>query len=211
MPRAHVDFGVAQRHLAKRDPVLRRVIKTVGPCTLTLRPDRFGALCRSIVSQQISTKAAAAILKRLEQTLGAGGLTAPAMLAQSDEALRAAGLSAAKLRALRDLAGKVHDETVPLRRLHRLPDDEVIAQLLPVRGIGRWTAEMFLIFSLGRMDILPVDDLGLRSAIRREYDLAELPTKAWLTELAEPWRPYRSVATWYFWRSLGVVPQPKKA
>src|SRR5258708_5707451 len=144
-----VDFLKAQRHLARRDAVLRRLIKTVGPCTLSYRPDRFGSLARSIISQQISTRAAAAITARLEQALGKSKLTPDAILCLSQEALRAAGLSGAKMRALCDLAEKVQDRTVPLKQLHRLPDDEVIARLIPVRGIGRWTAEMFLIFSLG--------------------------------------------------------------
>jgi DNA-3-methyladenine glycosylase II len=200
----------AQRHLARRDPVLKRVIARVGPCTLRYNPDRFAALARSIVAQQISTKAAAAILARLEQTLRPHRIVPRAILAASDEVLRGAGLSAAKLRALRDLAEKVHDGSVPLRRLHRFPDEEVIERLIPVRGIGRWTAEMFLIFSLGRLDVLPIDDLGLRAGVRDQYGLASLPQKAELTALAEPWKPYRSVATWYFWRSRGFVPQSEE-
>ena len=103
----------------------------------------------------------------------------------------------------------MHNQTVPLDRLHELPDEEVITLLVPVRGIGRWTAEMFLIFSLGRLDVLPVDDLGLRVGIQRQYALEEPPTKARMLELAAPWRPYRTIATWYFWRSLGTVPQSK--
>jgi DNA-3-methyladenine glycosylase II len=202
-------FSQAQRHLARRDPVLRRLIRTIGPCTLVYRPDRFGSLVRSIVSQQISTRAAAAIAARLQETVGKGRITPAAVLNLSNQALRSAGLSAAKAAALVDLAKKVQDQSVPLRRLHRLGDDEVIASLIPVRGIGRWTAEMFLIFALGRLDVLPVDDWGLRSAVQKQYELAEPPTKDWLAELAEPWRPYRSIATWYFWRSLGFVPQSK--
>jgi DNA-3-methyladenine glycosylase II len=202
-------FAQAQRHLSRRDPVLKRLIRAVGPCTLTYRRDRFGSLVRSIISQQISTKAAAAITGRLEQTLKEAGIVPSAILGLSPEGFRAAGLSAAKVRALCDLAEKVQDQTVPLKRLHRLPDEEVIARLVHVRGIGRWTAEMFLIFSLGRLDVLPVDDWGLRSAVRKQFELNEAPGKTVLTELAEPWRPYRSVATWYLWRSLGFVPQSK--
>jgi 3-methyladenine DNA glycosylase/8-oxoguanine DNA glycosylase len=132
-----------------------------------------------------------------------------AFLRLTDESLRAAGLSANKVRSLRDLAEKVHTKAVPLARLHEMEDEEVIAHLLPVRGIGRWTAEMFLIFSLGRLDVLPVDDFGLRAGVRDVYTLGELPDKASLIERAEAWRPYRSIATWYFWRSRGVVPQSK--
>jgi DNA-3-methyladenine glycosylase II len=201
------DLVKAQRHLARRDPVVGRVIKLVGPCTLRPNRDRFGALLRSIIAQQISTKAAASIHARLTVALGEGRATAAALLALTPEQLRAAGLSAGKARAVRDLAQKVQDGTVRLGGLHRLADEEVIAHLLPVYGIGRWTGEMFLIFSLGRLDVLPVHDLGLRAGIRRYYELAELPSPADLTRLAEPWRPYRSIATWYFWRSFGFVPQ----
>jgi DNA-3-methyladenine glycosylase II len=200
------EFSQAQKHLARRDPVLKRLIQTVGPCTLAYRPDRFGSLVRSIVSQQISTHAAAAITARLQAAVGKGKITPQAILNLPNEKLRAAGLSAAKTLSLVDLAKKVLDRSVPLHRLHHLPDDDVIAALIPVRGIGRWTAEMFLIFSLGRLDILPVDDLGLRSAVQKQYQLAEPPTKSWIIELGEPWRPYRSIATWYFWRSLSAVP-----
>jgi DNA-3-methyladenine glycosylase II len=200
-------YAKAQRHLARRDRVLKRLIAAIGPCTLWHSPDRFGLLVRSIVSQQISTRAARAICTRLEAAAGKAGLRPAALLALPDEALRAAGLSAGKARALRDLAEKVHTGVVPLDDLHELDDEGVIARLIPVRGIGRWTAQMFLIFSLGRLDVLPVDDFGLRSGIRQQYRLRELPDRRRLEKLAEPWRPYRSVATWYFWRSLGNVPQ----
>jgi DNA-3-methyladenine glycosylase II len=202
-------YQKARRYLARRDPVLKRLTRAIGPCTLWQNPNRFAALVRSIISQQISGKAAIAISSRLEQALGSTGITPEGILALSSEELRAAGLSAAKARSLCDLAEKVHNQTVPLDCLHELPDEDVIARLVPVRGIGRWTAEMFLIFSLGRLDVLPVDDLGLRVGIQRQYALEELPTKARLLELAEPWQPYRTIATWYFWRSLGTVPQSK--
>jgi len=201
------DFRKAQRRLARRDPVLKRLIAAVGPCSLRFEPDRYAALARSIVSQQISTRAAHAIRARLEQALAPAGLTPAGVLALPDEGLRAAGLSAAKARALRDLAEKVAGGAVPLAELHERDDEEVIACLLPVRGIGRWTAQMFLIFSLGRLDVLPVDDLGLRVGVQRQYGLPGPAGKAELTALAEPWRPYRSIATWYFWRSAGFVPQ----
>ncbi|HMF13316.1 MAG TPA: hypothetical protein VKE94_13455 [Gemmataceae bacterium] len=197
----------AQLHLAASDPVLERLVADIGPCTLRFEPNRFASLARSIISQQISTKAALAIRTRLEATLDGRGITPAALLALSDAALRSAGLSASKQKSLRDLARHVHARMVPLDAIHELDDDEVIAALLPIRGIGRWTAQMFLIFSLGRPDVLPVDDLGLRAAVQVQYGLSELPDKARLVELAEPWRPYRSVATWYFWRSRGFVPQ----
>jgi DNA-3-methyladenine glycosylase II len=195
----------AQRALARRDPVLKHIIKHVGPCTLKLNPDRFGCLVQAIVSQQISGKAAASISAKLLKTVKK--LTPRRLLAASDTDLRAAGLSANKLLSLRDLADKVHSKQVPLADLHEGDDEEVIAALIPVRGIGRWTAEMFLIFSLGRLDVLPVADLGLRAGLQRHYQLKELPDKLRLTEHAEPWRPYRSIATWYMWRSFGAVPQ----
>jgi DNA-3-methyladenine glycosylase II len=202
-----IDPTRARRHLARRDPVLKQLMGTVGPCTLRHEPDGFAALVRSIISQQISTRAAATIHGRLLEALGKEGLLPPVLLALSDEQMRSAGLSASKVRSLRDLAEKVHTEVVPLERLGELTDEEVIETLLPVRGIGRWTAQMFLIFSLGRPDVLPVDDLGLRAGVQQVYELGELPDRTALTEMAEPWRPYRSVATWYFWRSRGGVPQ----
>jgi DNA-3-methyladenine glycosylase II len=197
----------AQRHLARRDPVLKQLIATIGPCTLRFESDHFGSLVRAIIAQQISGKAAASIRGRLEQTLAPHGLTSAAIRTATDDALRSAGLSAAKARSLRDLADRVHAGSVTLHQLHKLADEEVIEQLLPVRGIGPWTAQMFLIFSLGRLDVLPVADLGLRSGVQKQYGLAELPKKDKLEELAQPWQPYRSIATWYFWRSLGGVPQ----
>jgi len=199
----------ARRHLARRDAVLKQIMAGVGPFMLTLSDDRFGMLVRSIISQQISTKAAKAIHGRLSESLGKKGVTPRAILAASDETLRTAGLSGAKQRSLRDLAEKVHSAEVPLHEIHELDDEGVIERLIPVRGIGRWTAQMFLIFSLGRPDVLPVDDLGLRAGVQKQYGLPELPKRKELVERAEPWRPYRSVATWYFWRSLGNVPQSK--
>jgi DNA-3-methyladenine glycosylase II len=207
MPGKLSPHAKAQRHLARKDPVLKRLIRAVGPCTLRYEPNRFAALARSIISQQISTKAALAIRTRLEQTLDGEGLTAPGILGLADDTLRGAGLSAAKMKSLRDLATQVHSAQVQLDRIHELDDEAVIEALLPIRGIGRWTAQMFLIFSLGRLDVLPVDDLGLRAGAQDQYQLAELPGKLELTELAEPWRPYRSIATWYLWRSRGFVPQ----
>jgi DNA-3-methyladenine glycosylase II len=209
MSRVPAVYQKARRHLARRDAVLKELIRTIGPCTLRQNTNRFTALVRSIVSQQISTKAAAAIRTRLEQALVSTGVTPEGILALSAGELRAAGLSAAKSRSVCDLAEKVLNQTLPLDTLHRLPDEEVIARLLPVRGIGRWTAEMFLIFSLGRLDVLPVADWGLRVGVQRQYNLADPPEKARLVELAEPWQPYRSIATWYFWRSLGTVPQSR--
>lgn len=199
----------ARWHLMRRDPVIKEVIRAVGACTLVPNgADPFGLLVRSIVSQQISTSAARAIHGRLAAAVG-DPVTPQGILQARDEILRGAGLSAGKVLSLRDLAHKVHTDEVPLGKLRRRTDEEVIEHLIPVRGIGRWTAQMFLIFCLGRLDVLPVDDLGLRVGAMRAYGLKEQPRRAELETLAEPWRPYRSIATWYFWRSLGNVPQSK--
>jgi DNA-3-methyladenine glycosylase II len=199
----------AQRHLTRRDAVLKRLIAEVGPCTLQPSPERFATLVRSIVAQQISTRAAVAISTRLLEATGRAGLTPAGILRLTDEQLRGAGLSAGKVLSLRDLATRVKNGSVPLDDMADLTDEEVIDCLVPVRGIGRWTAQMFLIFSLGRPDVLPVDDFGLKASVQRQYQLADLPNKTYLTTLAGPWQPYRSIATWYFWRSLGNVPQSK--
>jgi DNA-3-methyladenine glycosylase II len=197
-----------QRHLARRDPVMKRLVAVVGPCTLWHQPEGFAALARAITAQQISTKAAQAINGRLELLLAkAGGLTPKAVLKAGEEKLRTAGLSSSKARSLVDLAAKVKDGTVPLAALHDVEDAEVVERLVVVRGIGVWTAQMFLIFSLGRLDVLPVGDFGLRAGVQKHYGLAELPGKAALEELARPWQPYRSIGTWYVWKSLGFVPQ----
>jgi DNA-3-methyladenine glycosylase II len=203
-------YRKAQRLLSRRDPVLRQLMKAVGPCTLLPDSDGFKALARAIIAQQISTKAAASIFARLGTELAADGLTPAAILAASEEQLRGVGLSRGKALAVLDLAGHVHDGRLPIHDLHHLSDDEVVSLLVPVRGIGAWTAQMFLIFSMGRMDVLPVDDLGLRAGVQTVYGLPELPDRAALRERAEAWRPYRSIATWYFWRSRGFVPQSDK-
>jgi len=195
----------ARRSLSRRDPVLRAVLKAVGPCTLRINPDGFGTLVRAIVSQMISTKAALAISGRLERELG--GLTPTAILAAPEEKLRACGLSRSKALGLRDLAGRMATGLLPLHELPHLPDAEVISLLTPVHGIGVWTAEMFLIFCLGRLDVLPVDDFGVRAGVRDVYGLPGLPGRAELRARGETWRPYRTVATWYFWKSRGFVPQ----
>jgi DNA-3-methyladenine glycosylase II len=199
----------ARRHLSRQDPVLRAVIGQVGPCTLLPAEDRFRALVRSIIAQQISTRAAAAIAARLEKSLARTGLTPQSLERVSDEKLRAAGLSAAKILCFRDLATKVRKGIVPLHEFDDVADEDVIDRLTPVRGIGRWTAEMFLIFCLGRLDVLPLADFGLRAGVRKHYNLADLPDKDYLAKVGEPWRPYRSIATWYIWRSLAALPRAK--
>jgi DNA-3-methyladenine glycosylase II len=202
-------FRKAQRHLCRRDPQLGKLIKCVGPCTLQPGGEAFPLLVRAIISQMISTKVAKTIAARVEAALHPAGVVPSAVSAASEEVLRGVGLSRAKVLALKDLAQKSLSGELPLERLPDMSDEEVIASLVGVRGIGRWTAEMFLIFSLGRLDVLPVDDLGLRAGVCEVYELAELPGRAELRERGEIWRPYRSIATWYFWRSRGAVPQSK--
>ncbi len=204
-------YRKAQRRLSRRDPILRQLMKAVGPCTLLPDPDGFKALSRAIIAQQISTKAAASIFARLGFEIAPAGLTPASILGASEEqCARRRFVARAKPLAVRDLAEHIHDGRLPLHDLHRLSDDEVISLLVPVRGIGLWTAEMFLIFSMGRLDVLPVDDLGLRAGVRSVYGLPALPVRGDLREQGEAWRPYRSIATWYFWRSRGFVPQSEK-
>jgi len=200
--RQKLDAGVS--HVRKSDPAIRPVIDAHGPITLRPVRDRFGVLVRAIISQQISTSAARTIRARLDALLAPAGVTPANLARQSETTLRAAGISRQKAAYLCDLAHKVDSGAVPLERLGRFSDDEVIARLTQVKGIGRWTAEMFLIFSLGRLDVLPVDDLGVRAALRNLHGLDELPNKARCVELAAPWRPFATIGSWYCWRSLDL-------
>jgi len=190
---------------------MRRLIDAHGPLTLAERrrgrpKEAYGALLRSIVGQQLSTKAARSIYERLAALFGGRAPTPVELLAVDREALRAVGLSWRKVDYLRDLAQRVEDGSLDLRRLRRLPDDEVTAELTQVRGLGPWTADMFMIFHLGRPDVLPVDDLGIRKAAQALTGGDALPTPSELEVLAEPWRPYRSLASLYLWRSLDNEP-----
>jgi DNA-3-methyladenine glycosylase II len=200
---AHIQ--TARRHLRAADPVMKAVIDAVGPYTLRFERDRFAMLVRSIVSQQISTSAARAIRKRLQELAGPAGLTAQNLAQFGVEELRSVGLSPQKASYVADLASQVNDGTVDLRRIGRLSDDDVVETLTQVKGIGRWTAQMFLIFSLGRPDVFPHDDLGVRTAIRDRYGLDALPDKTASHAIAALWRPYASVASWYCWRSLDLA------
>ncbi len=202
-------FRKARRHLCRNDPLLAELIKRVGPCTLQPGAEAFSSLVRAIIAQMISTKAAKAITLRVETALLPEGVTPTGVAAASEETLRGAGLSRAKALALKDLADRALSGELPLARLRDMGDEEVIECLVPIRGIGRWTAEMFLIFSLGRLDVLPVDDFGLRAGVQELYGLTELPDRADMRLRGEAWRPYRSIATWYFWRGRGWVPQSK--
>ena len=159
-------------------------------------------LVYSIISQQISGSAATSIFKRLRKLAGPGGLNAANLAQFTVEELRSIGLSPQKASYITDLVRRVNDGTVNLRQIGRLSDDQVVEQLTQVKGIGRWTAQMFLIFSLGRLDVFPHDDLGVRSAIRIRYGLTDLPDKQTALAIAAPWRPYATVASWYCWQSL---------
>jgi DNA-3-methyladenine glycosylase II len=196
------DIPKARRHLRAADPVMREIIDAVGLFTLRCDRDRFGMLVRSIISQQISTSAARSIRKRLHDLAGSNGVTAKSLSSYTLDQLRSVGLSPQKASYVADLAAKVNDGTIDLRSIGRLPDAQVVDHLTQVRGIGRWTAEMFLIFSLGRPDVFPYDDLGVRRAIRNRYCLKALPDKDEALAIAAPWRPYATVASWYCWRSL---------
>jgi DNA-3-methyladenine glycosylase II len=195
----------AVRQLRAADPVLARLMKRAGPFLMQIRKlhDPFEALARNIVFQQLHGKAAAAIHARVLALFGGGKLRPEDIIDAPDEALRGAGLSAAKTAALRDLAAKTLDGTVPtLARMRRMTDEEIVERLTKVRGIGRWTVEMLLMFRLGRPDVLPIGDFAVRKGFALAYGLDESPKPKELTEFGERWRPYRSVASWYMWRAV---------
>jgi DNA-3-methyladenine glycosylase II len=198
------DWKIAARRLSRVDPILGKIIKRVGPCAIAPRRDYFVVLCKAIFSQQLSTTVAAVLFGRFRNLFPARRPTPPLalkVLTSTDEsAWRGCGLSRQKRAYLIDLSQHFVDGRIPTRRLARMSDQEVIDALVGVNGIGRWTAEMFLMFVLNRPDVLPVDDLGLREGVRAIYDLPERPTAAEVTERGEIWRPWRTVATWYIWR-----------
>jgi DNA-3-methyladenine glycosylase II len=206
----------ALRHL-RRDPVMKGVIRQVGPCTLApARRQPFEALVRAIAHQQVHGRAAEAILGRFLALCDAPRFPSPAaVLARPPEAMRACGLSANKVLAIRDIAEKATAGVVPTRaEARRLSDEELVARLVPLRGVGRWTVEMVLIFTLGRPDILPVDDFGVREGWRVAAGLAEQPKPRALAETGEAWAPFRTTAAWYLWRAAdlhkeGRFRQPK--
>ena len=204
-------------HLSRADAVLGGLIRAVGPCRLSAQADGhpFQILARAIAHQQLNGTAANTILKRLVDSVGAGGFPTPEQVtAASPESLRAAGFSFAKVAALRDLAEKTIAGLVPdAATLRELSDEEIIARLTQVRGIGRWTVEMLLVFHLGRPDVLPVDDFGVRSGFQAAYGLSRLPRPRALAAWGERWKPYRTTAAWYLWRALelkraGKLPAP---
>jgi DNA-3-methyladenine glycosylase II len=193
----------AKSHLAKKDRVLRKLIRSYPDAELDTRGDAFQTLARSIVGQQISVKAAQSVWNRFAQA--AGTVDPATVVALPDEKLRACGLSGQKATYVKDLARHFHEGLVKPRRWKRMDDEAVIEDLVRVKGIGRWSAEMFLLFHMMRPDIMPVDDLGLRRAMERLYNEGEPLTRDEMRAIGAPWRPWSSVATWYLWRSLDPV------
>jgi DNA-3-methyladenine glycosylase II len=208
------DHSEAVEHLRGADPVMAEIIERVGPCLLGSRTDRggpahdhYGALLRAIVGQQLSVSAARSIYGRLTERYGGRTPTPQEILADEPEELRAAaGLSRAKVVFLRDLADRLESGALRLDDIEEVPDGDVASRLLEVKGVGQWTVDMYLLFHLGRPDVLPVGDLGIRRAAMLAYGLRKLPRPERLVKLARPWRPWRSVASWYLWASLRVVP-----
>lgn len=197
----------ACKHLSRRDRVLRKLIAEHGEARLQSRGDAFTTLARSIVGQQISVKAAQSVWERLTGLLDSGHTLKPEdVLARKPDVLRGAGLSARKVEYLQDLSRHFQEGSVHVRKWAQMDDEDIIAELVAIRGIGRWTAEMFLIFHLMRPDVLPLDDLGLLKGISVSYFSGEPVSRAEAREIAEAWSPFRSVGTWYLWRSLDPLP-----
>jgi DNA-3-methyladenine glycosylase II len=204
--RARYRWAAAVRHLRRVDPHLRSIIDRVGPCRLEPKLDRFGTLVRAIIGQQISSKAAASIHGRLV-AIGGEPHVPGRLIELGEAALRGVGLSGVKARYVLNLAEAVASGAVPLDAIDdSWTDAEVIAALVSIKGIGVWTAEMFLIFALNRPDVLPAGDLGVRAGLRHRHGLAELPRPSECHALAEAWRPYRSIASWYLWKGADTLP-----
>ena len=198
-------YQKARRHLMRRDPILGAAIKTIGACGMAdrQRTDHLSALIGAIVSQQLSTKAAATIFGRFVALFPGSHIPDAAAIARhSDEVLRSVGLSGQKVSYLRDLSARIVDGRLQLDELESLPDEAVIERLVAVKGFGRWTAEMFLMFRLHRPDVLPGGDLGIVVAVQRLYRLRKRPDAKRVLKIGEAWRPYRSVASWYLWQTL---------
>jgi DNA-3-methyladenine glycosylase II len=191
----------AVAHLRRADPVMAKIIRRVGPCQLAVLQPNFETLARIVTFQQLHGKAAATIFARVQKAVGRS-FTATAFLKAEPETLRACGLSRQKLASLTDLAEHVVRRQIDFRKLPALDNDAVIKILTQVRGVGSWTAQIFLMFALGRNNVLPAGDFGIRNAVRQAYGLKEMPKAAELEEIARCWHPYCTVASWYLWRSL---------
>ena len=198
------------KYLSQTDPRLREIIRSVGDFSIKIRKDPFQSLVESIIYQQLAGSAARVIYSRFIKYYNKGNnninsrpFLPEQILSTPNSVFRSLiGLSNKKIEYIKDLSAKVIQRKLDVSTLHKLSDEEVIAQLIEVKGIGRWTAEMFLIFCLGRLDVLPVTDLGIRKAMQKTYSLSELPKPAEMLSIAQPWKPYRTVATWYLWKSL---------
>jgi DNA-3-methyladenine glycosylase II len=202
------------QHLSQVDPIMRRLIREVGPFTLKPRVGRssFESLARAIAYQQLHDRAAESILKRLIALFPGRRFPRPdELIAANTKAIRRSGFSRAKILALRDLAAKTLDGTVPTSRvIQKLDNDSIVERLIGVRGIGRWTVEMLLIFQLGRLDVLPIDDFGVRNGFRIAYGHRMMPTPKEVLQYGERWRPYRTAASWYLWRAADRAKQVTK-
>lgn len=186
----------------KKDPKLALIIKTVGVYKIKITRNKFESLVEAIITQQLSGAAANSISNKFRSLYSSRFPRPNDIIKTSNSKLRKTGLSKMKISYIKDLSARIETGRLNLKNISKLSDDEIILQLTEVKGIGRWTAEMFLIFSLGRMDVLPVDDLGLKKGVQKLFQLEELPQKKEIEEIAEKWRPYRSIATWYLWKSL---------
>jgi DNA-3-methyladenine glycosylase II len=199
------DREAARKHLLKSDPVMREIVKSVGPYTIEVRGAPYQSLLRAILYQQLAGPAAAAIEKRF-LALFEGRIPEPHQLApMTDEQLRAAGVSRQKAGYMRSIAEHFANGHLSDRKLLRMPDEDVIEAVTQIKGVGRWTADMLLMFCIGRPDVLPVGDLGIQSAMRLAYGLDGMPRPADMEAIAEPWRPYRSAGSWYLWRRGDLV------
>ena len=204
MPISAQHLKAARLHLQNSDPTMKRILKAVGPCKLKTSPDRFLMLVNSILSQQISSAAAKTIHGRLVEDLKPAKISPDALVAYEVDELRELGISRQKAGYLLELAKQVHGEAVCLKKIGRLDDEGVILELTNIRGIGKWTSQMFLMFALGRLDVFPTDDLGIQNAIKKHYQPRGTFDKKRMEKIAQPWRPYATIASWYLWRSLDV-------
>jgi DNA-3-methyladenine glycosylase II len=196
-------YQTARRHLSRNCPVMKKLITRVGPCTLTPNPaDPFTLLVRCVISQQISTKAAESIFGRLAALVDGPPVPMARVARLSDARLKACGISGPKQRTLRAVIDHVRANPDLLPGIEERDDDTIHAQLTEIKGIGPWSADMFLIFAIGKPDVLPVGDFGFKMAVKNQFGLRKVPDKEKLIKIGEPWRPYRSIATWYLWRSL---------
>jgi DNA-3-methyladenine glycosylase II len=196
-------FRKAVEHLKQSDPILGAIVERVGPCRMEFGPPEFHSLAEAIVYQQLNGKAALTIFKRFAAQAGEP-LTAQGILKLSDEQMRSVGLSKQKTSYLRDMAERAKRGNLDFSRLHQFSDDEVITHLTQVKGVGVWTAHMFLMFTLRRPDVLPTGDFGVRMAMKKLYNKRKMPNPKQMEKIAKSWQPYRSVASWYLWRSLEI-------